>query len=113
MTSFHAKGLRDPQPFISLPIDHPPRISSARPAKAASIRSWSSAAFKPPTGCFTTIRCGSTLRALACAAINVRKVSVAMTIALTPRFRSSMLSWKLHDEQDPQSPSASSAILYL
>src|SRR4051812_16059932 len=29
-----------------------------------------------------------------------------------PSFSSSMLSWKLHDEQDPQSPSARSAARY-
>ena len=42
----------------------------------------------------------------------MRNVSVATTTPASPCFLSSMLSWKLHDEQDPQSPSASSAILY-
>jgi hypothetical protein len=58
------------------------------------------------------MRCGSTLRALACARTSGRNVSVAITRLATPRFLSSMLSWKLHDEQEPQSPSASSAARY-
>ena len=77
------------------------------------MRSCSSAAFSPPTGCLTTIRCGSSFRAFACASTRGLKVSVAITTPARPRFLSSMLSWKLHDEQDPQSPKASSAIRYL
>lgn len=56
--------------------------------------------------------CGSSFRALACARTSGLKVSVAMTMPFRPRLRSSMLSWKLHDEQEPQSPSASSAMRY-
>ena len=80
---------------------------------AVSMRSVSSLAFSPPTGCFTTTSFGVTRRALACARTSGRNVSVATMMAVTPRFSSSMLSWKLHDEQDPQSPKASSAIRYL
>ncbi len=47
--------------------------------QAVSMRSESSAALRPPTGCLTTISRGSTLRALAWAKINGLKVSVAMT----------------------------------
>jgi len=58
------------------------------------------------------MRRSSTLRALACANTKGRNVSVAITKLATPRFRSSTLSWKLHDEHEPQSPNASTAIRY-
>lgn len=55
---------------------------------------------------------GSTFLAFACARIKGAKVSVATTTAVTPRRFNSILSWKLHDEHEPQSPSASRATLY-
>ena len=55
---------------------------------------------------------GSTFRARACATTSGANVFDAITYAVTPRFSSSTLSWKLHDEQEPQSPSASKAALY-
>lgn len=54
---------------------------------------------------------GVILRALACASTSDLKVSVAITYAVTPFFSSSTLSWKLHDEQEPQSAKAKSAAL--
>src|SRR4029079_12273998 len=38
-------------------------ITSVKPLLAVAIRSASSAALRPPMGCFTTMRCGSILRA--------------------------------------------------
>ena len=87
-------------------------MASFRPADATSIRSASSAAFSPPIGWSTPISRGVTSRALACASTRGRKVLVVMTKLATPCFSSSMLSWKLHDEQAPQSASAWIAARY-
>ncbi|HEY0492328.1 MAG TPA: hypothetical protein VGD57_02530, partial [Candidatus Dormibacteraeota bacterium] len=48
-----------------------------------------------------------------CANTNGRNVSVAITTPVRPRFRNSIESWKLHDEQEPQSPRANNPIRYL
>ena len=54
-------------------------VASRRPWVAVSIRSRSSSALRPPTGCFTTISLGSILRAFAWASTRGLKVSVAIT----------------------------------
>src|SRR5262249_32497519 len=59
-------------------LHHVP-VASARPLVAVSMRSLSSSAFRPPIGCLTTIRRGSTLRALAWANTSGLNVSVAIT----------------------------------
>ena len=92
---------------------HQISITACKPKAAVCMRSINSSAFNPPKGCFTTITCGSTLRALAWACTRGKKVSVVRIKLVTPRFLSSMLSWKLHDEHAPQSAMARIAARYL
>ena len=71
---------------VVVEVDHfligdvlPVFVASVSPLVAASMRSRSSSALRPPTGCFTTINRGSTLRAFAWAMTSGLKVSVAIT----------------------------------
>src|SRR5262249_49668920 len=80
--------------------------------EAWAIRSDNSSALSPPIGCLMTISRGLAPCAADCALTKGTKLSVTIRKFGMPRFSSSMESYRLHDEQAPQSAEARMAPLY-